>query len=673
MSLDPKDEMVRNMVGSPGYDMSTPYREMLSPLGSDGSVQKKGVGKKNDHSRLKRRTAKACNACRKLKTRCLPSKSAISCIRCYSLEMICSFEEEAVLSHGGNSNIIPKVGSESFQEDFSNIGTVLQGSKPSRSTIGSEYLTETRLKILQRDVNEVLYLLKKNGGSGPNLVSQSNDVGSDGGKNADPMELESGSKVSRDVRPLTDISKVKLFQYTNSVIDLDNLPSFATASSSYNTSPFKTFTELCSPVDSPIASLANYKKPTLVQSDLISLGVLTIDEAVELLQNFRDRYGRWVSFPDNMTTESLLSNIRGNCSLLLTACCSLSLRYGNMALKLRVYPIIMTRLKLEWEQCLAHIPNGLEFLQSLVILSFYGITLTTPDFPIDSWYISGIGLQQFLTMVASGKILEPENIPSYYTPEFYELTIHRIWNHLLLNHIVYCTFTGRMCIIDELRLSLSRKILELSNATNFDGRIVAEISSQLIVYNFIQFRNSQQSLPMVKDELREWFGQWSYLFDQPANQFVELGYHYGYLLILYNWDYSKHSPQDSCTDILLNADSISIRSMIFHCQKIVDAMLDTPNDSYFAFLSDQVHFCSNFGITMLMRILHVINLQQYNSGSDSLNRVEISKNELHKNLIKCQRLSNRYKKVSTGDGDVFMNYHLAIQGSITQLFPDFEE
>lgn len=69
--------------------------------------------------------------------------------------------------------------------------------------------------------------------------------------------------------------------------------------------------------------------------------------------------------------------------------------------------------------------------------------------------------------------------------------------------------TGRMCILDQIRIDQCRKTLDISTSTNFDGRMVAEINFQLIVYSFIE---ANQSLEEVEEELRLWHNDWGYLF-----------------------------------------------------------------------------------------------------------------------------------------------------------------
>lgn len=66
-----------------------------------------------------------------------------------------------------------------------------------------------------------------------------------------------------------------------------------------------------------------------------------------------------------------------------------------------------------------------------------------------------------------------------------------------------------MMVLDEIRLNQSRRTLDLSACSNFDGRMVAEINLQVLIYNFIEFR---QTLDEVEEELKLWHNDWGYLF-----------------------------------------------------------------------------------------------------------------------------------------------------------------
>lgn len=63
--------------------------------------------------------------------------------------------------------------------------------------------------------------------------------------------------------------------------------------------------------------------------------------------------------------------------------------------------------------------------------------------------------------------------------EYDKVMIMRIYNHLCLAHIVNSIFSGRLCIIDSIRVEQTTTTLSLLKATNFDGRMVSEIDYYL--------------------------------------------------------------------------------------------------------------------------------------------------------------------------------------------------
>lgn len=74
-----------------------------------------------------------------------------------------------------------------------------------------------------------------------------------------------------------------------------------------------------------------------------------------------------------------------------------------------------------------------------------------------------------------------------------------------------------MLVLDEIRLNQSRRTLELRACSNFDGRMVAEINLQVLIYKFIEY---QQSLEEVEEELKLWHNDWGYLFGMLTESFI---------------------------------------------------------------------------------------------------------------------------------------------------------
>lgn len=551
----------------------------------------------------------------------MASSNSVACLRCSSLGLECSFEHDARQASGV-------------------IGHVAVLSP-------REVESDAPLVSLQKDVKQILSILQNE-------------------------QRDQSTDSDEEARPIVNFQKIRLFPNQKEV-DLKSIRSLGSGRKPFEYSPFSTVGQLVSPGSIPI--LASLRNRPLRFADLVERAILTRQEACYLLQNFRDRYGRWVSFPEYIDTETLLDLVRSKSPLLLSACCTLSLRYSDPELRERLYDSLLRDLQIMLEKSILYEPHSLEFIQALSVLSIYGISLSTDYFPIDPWLLSGIALQHFATKDCLGELLR-DKLDSSVTDEFQELTCYRVWNHLSLVHLVNCNLSGRSCLLDELRLNLSRKTLELPSSTNFDGRMIAEICLQLIVYNFTQCHSQNpQPLSVAREELRLWLDTWGYLFEQPANQFVEMGYHYGYLLILYTDNFyrvvEEPTPDLALIHLVLSqADSISMRSMLYHAQKVLDAINSVRDNSYFAFLSDQIHFFSLFASLMLLALLKIIQTQPQN-GLDSLDRIEMSKSELLTNLSRAGKISKRFKIISTTENDTTHNYARMIEKWLV-AFPEFD-
>ncbi|MDN6570519.1 MAG: hypothetical protein L0L22_05910 [Staphylococcus equorum] len=171
------------------------------------------------------------------------------------------------------------------------------------------------------------------------------------------------------------------------------------------------------------------------------MGLLTEAEAVDLMNKFRRNHGRWVLFPSNAPTYMLVERIRNKSPLLLTTCCCLSLRYlfkgANSShhevlnKKKSNYRSLIKQLAEELNNSLlkytcfpkSTLNNGdIEFLQALVLLSIYSLSLSSMassrlsldlsddsglcELNLDAWYLSSIGLTTFVSKATFGTLLQ---------------------------------------------------------------------------------------------------------------------------------------------------------------------------------------------------------------------------------------------------------------------------
>lgn len=228
---------------------------------------------------------------------------------------------------------------------------------------------------------------------------------------------------------------------------------------------------------------------------------------MELLDLFLKYYNQWVSLPANIATEKLLDLMIARSSLLLTVCCCVVIRYHDPVLKKSMWRLLLHKLQEDLRETMLIVPHTIEFIQALAVMSIYASSLSDDGFVIDAWFISSIALQHFVTKNVLGLVMSFDGVSP--VTEMDVITAYRVWNHLSLVHLVNCVMSGRMCVLDQIRIEQCQKTLDIAASTNFDGRMVAEINFQLIVYTFLE---SNQSLDQVEEELRLWYNEWGYLF-----------------------------------------------------------------------------------------------------------------------------------------------------------------
>lgn len=311
-------------------------------------------------------------------------------------------------------------------------------------------------------------------------------------------------------------------------------PQFGYKSTSFITSPFSAMGSLMKKTNypPPIERLL-WPQMVSITENIITMGYITREKAIELLQMFLLYYNQWVSLPSDVPTEKLLDLMIERSSLLLTVCCCVVIRYHDPVLKEAMWPFLLQKLKYDFQETMHIVPHIIEFIQALTVMSIYASSLSNKEFIIDAWFISSVALQHFVSRNILGLVRSFDGQSP--VTQMDEITAYRVWNHLCLVHLVYvtifprflstlpeplltcflflfyrnCVMSGRMCILDHIRINQCRKTLEIVASTNFDGRMVAEINFQLIIYTFIE---ANQPLSDVEEKLRIWHDEWGYLF-----------------------------------------------------------------------------------------------------------------------------------------------------------------
>ncbi|KAI3405022.2 hypothetical protein KGF56_002187 [Candida oxycetoniae] len=660
------------------------HEETSSSLDQPPTKRKRQAksSKSNDNVSVTRRlaqasrTLRACDLCRKQKTRCFRSpENPNACLRCQFVHKTCSFEVEA------------EVDAENGE-----IGTNVNSSTSSQKN------REHKLDLILSGVYKLIRIAEKT-----NLETVDTDVHNSDTQLlldvASSMQSEGGSGGGEEEETIVSID------------DIDSsAPNFQSGSTTSITSPFSilkyaTLTKPASYQPTPIMKLFTLSSQQQSQDNLVDLGILTEHEAIALMDDFRRNYGRWVSFPINLSTQILVLDLKQRSPLLLATCCCLTLRYISLNDEAAVWKfhqlskILIRHLNqsLSMITCFSSSEYGfVEFLQSLVVLSIYSTSLSAlvasiakikhdselMEFNLDPWQISSVGITAFLTKstfqlfrTSDGANEQTrQNNGSYGT-----LTLLRIYNHLCLVHIINSVFSGRMAVVDDSRVKYCSSVLSLFDATNFDGRMVAEIYILYSTYRYTQLgNNNSASRPSsliesdfndVLKEFHQWHQNWAYLLQQPALQFVELTYNFCLVLVNYVRLFQKvmipHEAQKQLdldpqlmTNTLIQSSAQELTKMCECAENVANHMNAIINDSYLAYLSDQVHFCCYFSGIFLINIVKVM---------DKKEALEMKRRK-HKAVNTVKNLIRQFNKISINNGeDIFSKYAAGLRECLMEI------
>ncbi|XBW38114.1 hypothetical protein QEN19_003708 [Hanseniaspora menglaensis] len=371
--------------------------------------------------------------------------------------------------------------------------------------------------------------------------------------------------------------------------------------------PFSNLIRHVSKLNTPL-QIRNLHDPSPVDlfdtpyDDVISNELLTMAECVTLLREFKDNYGAWVSFPQNVSLELIIQDIRkSHCSLLLTLYMVLSLRYTLYYhdLKTRVYKTLLIKLREDYGKEFADLGHAfkLEYIQSLVMLSVYSNSLSSDYQIFDSWVISGIGLKMFWSNGIQKSLYESyfdngnaafKGRNQYFSVVGDEselkdesLSYNRLYNHLCLAHLTNSLLSGRQAILQQNDINRCKLTLQSQEASHFDGRMLAEIElywlierfqknglrdsndinldSQLTAFRNINSQTENHSkfnshstsgslrkdgeLDLMLNKVTKWWQNWNYLSNQPIEEFIDFSYHFCYAnLILMYFQQNKYIP-----------------------------------------------------------------------------------------------------------------------------------
>ncbi|WPK25022.1 hypothetical protein PUMCH_002321 [Australozyma saopauloensis] len=711
------------------------------------------------------RTIKACDSCRKLKSRCFKaSDSAVSCSRCLNLNRTCSLETD-------------------FKERFPNIPVVDGVPQDPNSYHNSqenepEAMLRNKIDLIYLGISELLACCNSESAialkndmrclvgappmaksfSLPASLNSNVQLPDSSSSLASHLDIfDSSSNLSSSSRS----SETNKTQHGANIIepDLEFDPAcLCFASKSFQTSPFFIVSRHLAHIPSPIARLTSglsdlggTTKDDPMDLDIISSGILSEAQAIDLMKDFRSNYGRWVLFPLQMFTDELIRQLRRKSPFLLTTCCTISLRYllncknekldETHSKESILFSGVINHLLSDLKKAILHYTIGedslegdIEFLQAMVIICIYLYSLSTIaagllasgastagasikserhsndtcELKMDPWKLSGLALTHFISKSCFGTLFSFKDLnmnaqaalyPSFDSEETQKITVFRTYNHLILIHLVSCILTGRMCVVDEARLRYCNLSLGLHSATNFDGRMVSEIGILLITYNYIQqnlntdsvktLSDVEDSLMLVEHEVKNWFEQWDYLFRQPALQFVEFCYNFCNIQICLSYlhtktlitselssrpnpDFTTYPTIDIIQILFDQCKDEMLVKILNHAYQLVNFVTLVEDDSYFAYLSDQIYFSFYFGAVVLIKTTkHAIDHEKYDCLRD-LEGLKNDNDDLY-GLTPVILLIEKFERVAqNNDYDIITQYKLGLMKCLADNFPDIK-
>lgn len=708
------------------------------------------------HTKTASRTLRACDACRKLKSRCYKATThAVCCSRCLNLGHTCSLESDF---RAENPNI-PVVNGEPHMPSSSiaKYSGAQQGASFMQEQSKLNHDLRNKINLIYLGVAELLSVVKSDGASAIRgdmklLLETVNSKSGPSSRSLSSSNMPS-SESSHSLFDLggnnngssMNISESEKYFESPHVIepDLDSDPAnLCSAAKLFQISPFCIVSRQMPDVPRPILNLLNLSNYVLTEKelddDIINAKILTEVQVVELMKEFRSNYGRWVLFPIQMFTDELIRQLRKKSPLLLTTCCTISLRYllnnklgqidSNEAL---TYGSVFNHMRKDLQKAILKYTMGMEdfesdieFLQAMVIISIYLFSLSAiatqlvasgvkskdiselRNLKMDPWNLSGLALNKFVSSSCFGTLLRFKDVnfnalgttyPTFDNDEAQKITVFRTYNHLILIHLVSCILTGRMCVVDEIRLRHCNLSLGLHSATNFDGRMVSEISILLITYNYIQLNlntdsvktlnDVEESLLVVKLEVASWYDQWEYLFRQPALQFVEFCYNFCYIQILfcylhtksliasrltsrYTQDYTTFAKIDIIHILFNYSTDETLAKILYHSFHLVNFVLLVEDDLYFAYLSDQIYFFFYFGaIALIKTTKHILDHDKLYCMND-VEDASVDEKNWRAALTPVNLLIEKFGRVAENNShDIITKYRLGITKCLEENFP----
>ncbi|KAM5369641.1 hypothetical protein ACJZ2D_008900 [Fusarium nematophilum] len=482
-------------------------------------------------------------------------------------------------------------------------------------------------------------------------------------------------RLERTVGALVDRLDTRLDELAGASSDVPRQFRSSEPSTAPDLDPAPVFLIRDAAADAGVHSPKHSAYPAL-QSDVISTGLVSLSTAHSLLALFYLYYGRWVRFPEDVSTDVLLLQVKGS-PLLLCSILLIAVRHTTQELADRLAPRLFEEAKRLLTSSLLQVPQSIDFFQTVLVLSLWSTTIGQVPLSIDSWLLTGYAIQQALASPHFAEISRPSSglSTSRSDPDSWCL-----WNHLCVAHLQYCVGTRRQALLDQRQVDRCIQFAKLDFVNNYEARMAAEVGLYWIIYN--KCGGAQLDLADAKLSLRHWQQEWTSLFNEPRSQLLQMGFHFAHLLA---YCQSLKLPKSVMRNSILD-------EMIRLSKAIINLAIDTA-DERSRHLTDHIYHIVTFSALTLCRIVHTyepkLKASQYDiSGLDSLvyKLVKWLRSvglPCHAARILADIVWARFTKLRPGfcapthsslaanDAVVFTSQGLSISPAVSFLYPSF--
>ncbi|KAI4722445.1 hypothetical protein E4T48_01293 [Aureobasidium sp. EXF-10727] len=255
--------------------------------------------------------------------------------------------------------------------------------------------------------------------------------------------------------------------------------------------------------------------------DVVSLGILPIETAVQLLRTAIDRYSKWIHVAD---VSNFVSNVSRSLSrsspLLMSVLCLLATRYHPEISSQTVQDMYKHVKRHVADAVIATPPLASSIIQALNLLCLFSPAVQT-DKPLDSWHLTASAANH--AVVAFG----PSHVKQPGTTEERTIEQLRVWSGLCLTHLQYSIGTGRPLSISTRLMDGCRRLLEQPAITPFDTLLIAELQFYICLHTALQ-----NSTATADNVFTTWKAAWSrFLTSSGPPRTLELSHWFGHLLL----------------------------------------------------------------------------------------------------------------------------------------------